>query len=137
MGGGGFPPTKLPQYPRHENAENLPASPSSLPFLSPLIPDSPQPGSSTVLPRSERPTGTSAVHHLRARLPNAIYPLPLAHIISSSALSSTQAPSTPCTTYNAPVAYAAPGSKGSFLSTVSCTPPPTVSPTLDMVSRPF
>ena len=57
VGEGGFPPTKRPQYLRHSDAENVPASLS----LSPLVPDIPQTGSSTGLRRYGRPSSKSAV----------------------------------------------------------------------------
>ena len=132
MGGGCFPPPKLPQYPRNADAENVPASPS----LLPIVPDSPQTGSSAGLPWLERPCNTSTVPQPGERLSNSISPLSLAHAASSCAPPSTQTPSPPRTPYTAPVPSAAPDRKVHLSSSVSHMPPTTGSRSPGMGGRP-
>ena len=74
-GGGGVPPPKLPHYKGHASGENVPAYLSSLPRVL----DNSQPGSSAVLPRLVRTSGTSAVPLQggvadQLRLPSAALP---------------------------------------------------------------
>ena len=132
MDGGGFPYPKLPQYPRHVDAENVPTFPSSLL----LVPDSPKPGSFIVLPHLGRLSGTSAVPHLGSRLPNYVYPMPLAHLVSSCAPPSIQVPYPPRTPYNVPVPSVTPVKTGPLPSSVPHTPPMNGSPPPGICSRP-
>ena len=58
VGGGGFPTTKIPQYPGHTGGKIVPAPASSFPSAT----DIPQPGSSAPPLRSGSPSCTSAVY---------------------------------------------------------------------------
>ena len=133
MGGVGFPPPKLPQYPGHAGEESVHASPSL--FL--LVLDSPQRCSSAVLPRSVRPACMSAVPRPGVTLPNSVFPLLSAHVASSCALPSTQAPSPHRIPDTAPIPSTAPGSKGHILSSVARSPPPTELLPPGIGSRPY
>ena len=133
VGGGGFHTPKLPQYHVHASGESVPASPYSLP----RDPDTPQPGSSAVLPRSGRPSSTSAVPCQGMWLPNSLSPMLPSHDEPACAPPETQAPSTPPTPCTGPFPSAAPSTKGLLPSSVSRTLPPTVSPPPGTGSRPY
>ena len=133
MGGEGFPPPKLPQYPGHAGELNVTASP----FLLPLVPYSPQPVSFTVLPRSVRPYGMSTVPHQGAWITNSVSPPSPAHVLSLCAPPSTQVPYPPRTPYTVPVPSDIPGRRVPLPSSVTCTPPPTESLPSGMGGRPF
>ena len=132
VGGGGFPPPKLPRVPRHAGAENGPASPYSLP----LVPGLPQPVRSAGLPWTGSPCGTSAVLPPWPWLSNSISTLPLAHVVSSCTLPPIHTPSTPCTPCTAPVPSADPVRKVPLPSSATHTPPQTGSPPPGMGGRP-
>ena len=129
---GSFPTPKLPQYLGHADEENVPTSPS----LSPLVPDSPQLGISTGLPRLVMPYGTSLVPPLGVRLFNSFSPLLPAHVSSSISPLSTQATSPPHAPFAAPAPSTDPGRKVPLLSSVACKPPLTYSPPPGMGGRP-
>ena len=133
MVGGVFPPPKLTQYPGHAGGKGVPVSPSS----SPRVPDIPQPGSSAVHPRSRRPSFMSTVTRQGLWLPNSVYPPLPFHAESACDPPATQAPYPPRTTCTGPDPSADPAIKGPLPSSVSRTPPLTVSLMPGMGSRPF
>ena len=124
MGGGCFPPPKLPRCPGNSGAENVPASPSS----PPLVLGIPPPGRSAGLPWPGRQCSTSTALPPWPRFYSSVSHLLLDHAVSSCSPPIIPPPSPPRTPYTATVPYVSPGRRVPLLSSVARTPPLNGSP---------
>ena len=97
-------------------------------FLVAARPGHPSIGQLYGLPWPGSPCGTYADLPLWPRLYRSIFPLPIAHAVSSCAPPIIPPPSSPRTPCTSPVPSAAPGRRVPLLSSVAHTPPPSGSP---------